>query len=73
MRKLQGDEIRKARRQKGWSQQKLAVNAGYTRQTIARYEKDKVKRPSIEFYLVISMMLDIDLNDNLEDTDGKHI
>ena len=46
MRKLQGDEIRKARRQKGWSQQKLAVNA---------------------------MMLDIDLNDNVEDTDGKHI
>jgi transcriptional regulator with XRE-family HTH domain len=41
------DEFRKARKDRGLSQEKLAPTFGVTARTIARWEKGKMRRPRL--------------------------
>jgi len=56
--------LRKYRIEKGWSQEKLAREAGISYQTLIKIERGNIKNPKIDTIMKLSTALKISL-DNL--------
>ena len=54
----------KLRKQKGWSQEKLAVEAGVSYNTIIKIERGRIENPKIETVIKLANALNVSL-DNL--------
>lgn len=59
-----GERIRNAREDKGWSQERLADEAGTSKDTIARYERGKIVDARVVYYIALALELPIDSNDS---------
>jgi len=55
--------LAKLRRQKGWSQEKLAVESGVSYNTIIKLERGRIKNPKIETIVRLANALNVDLDD----------
>ncbi len=56
-----GSRMRKLRSSRGWTQQRLAAEAGIGRAAVAHYEKDR-RRPSLEMLERIGRLFDVDID-----------
>jgi transcriptional regulator with XRE-family HTH domain len=52
----------KLRKQKGWSQEKLAVESGISYNTIIKIERDRIKNPKIETVIKLADALGISID-----------
>jgi transcriptional regulator with XRE-family HTH domain len=55
--------LKKLRRQKGWSQEKLAREAGISYQTLIKIEQGRIKNPKLETLIKLTKALHVSLND----------
>lgn len=55
--------LKKYRIEKGWSQEKLAREAGISYQTVIKIERGGIKNPKLETILKLSKALNISLDD----------
>ena len=53
----------KLRKQKGWSQEKLAVESGVSYNTIIKIEKDRIKDPRISTVIKFAKALNVKIDD----------
>ena len=51
------------RKQKGWSQEKLAVESGMSYNTIIKIERGGIKNPKIETVIKLAKALGVSLDD----------
>ena len=51
------------RKQKGWSQEKLAVESGISYNTIIKIERGGIKNPKIETVIKLAKALGVSLDD----------
>ena len=54
--------IKKQRKNKGWTQKQLAEKMGIKQQQLSRWEKDKIE-PAVSSIVAIAKALDVDFND----------
>ena len=54
--------LAKIRKQKGWSQEKLAQEAGISYNTLIKIERGGIKNPKIETVIKLSKALNISLD-----------
>lgn len=57
--------LAKIRKQKGWSQEKLAQEAGISYNTLIKIERGGIKNPKIETVIKLSSALDVSVDDLL--------
>ncbi|MCM8788075.1 MAG: helix-turn-helix domain-containing protein [Candidatus Omnitrophica bacterium] len=55
--------LKKLRQQKGWSQEKLAHEAGISYQTLIKIERGYIKNPKLETLIKIAKALKVSLED----------
>ncbi len=55
--------LAKIRKEKGWSQEKLAVESGISYNTIIKIERGGIKNPKIETVIKMAKALGISLDD----------
>jgi putative transcriptional regulator len=53
----------KLRKQKGWSQEKLAVESGVSYNTIIKIEKDRIKDPRISTVIKFAKALNVKIDE----------
>lgn len=53
----------KLRKQKGWSQEKLAVESGVSYNTITKIEKDRIEDPRISTVIKFAKALNVKIDD----------
>ena len=53
----------KLRKQKGWSQEKLAVESGVSYNTIIKIEKDRIEDPRVSTAIKFAKALNVKLDD----------
>lgn len=53
----------KLRKQKGWSQEKLAVESGVSYNTIIKIEKERIEDPRISTVIKFAKALKIEIDD----------
>jgi len=53
----------KLRKQKGWSQEKLAVESGVSYNTIIKIEKDRIKDPRISTVIKFAKALNVNIDE----------
>ena len=53
----------KLRKQKGWSQEKLAVESGISYNTIIKIERGGIKNPKIETVIKLAKALKVKIDD----------
>lgn len=58
--------LRKYRIEKGWSQEKLAREAGISYQTLIKIERGGIKNPKIETIIKLSKALGIEIGKIIE-------
>ena len=58
----------KLRKEKGWSQEKLAVESEISYNTIIKIEKDRIQNPSIETVIKFADALEVSLDELV----GRH-
>jgi len=58
--------LKKIRTEKGWSQEKLAREAGISYQTLIKIERGGIKNPKIETLIKLSKALGIQIENLLE-------
>ena len=51
--------LKKLRKQKGWSQEKLAREAGISYQTLIKIEQGRIKNPKLETLIKLSKALGV--------------
>ena len=56
--------LKKLRKQKGWSQEKLARESGISYQTLIKIEQGRIKNPKLETLIKLANALNVSL-DNL--------
>ena len=56
-----GKKLKQLRKEKGWSQDELAANAGIDGRQISRYENDRVM-PSVDVVIKIAKAYDVSLD-----------
>lgn len=54
--------LAKLRRQKGWSQEKLAVESGISYNTIIKLERGAIKNPKIETVIKLANALSVSID-----------
>ena len=54
--------LKKLRKQKGWSQEKLAREAGISYQTLIKIEQGRIKNPKLETLIKLSKALGVSLD-----------
>jgi transcriptional regulator with XRE-family HTH domain len=54
--------LKKLRKQKGWSQEKLAREAGISYQTLIKIEQGRIKNPKLETLIKLAKALGISLD-----------
>lgn len=55
--------LKKYRTKKGWSQERLAREAGISYNTLIKIERGGIKNPKIETIIKLSRALDVSLDD----------
>ncbi len=55
--------LAKIRKQKGWSQEKLAQEAGISYNTLIKIERNGIKNPKIETVIKLAKALDISVDE----------
>ncbi|GBD34191.1 HTH-type transcriptional regulator SutR [bacterium HR34] len=55
--------LKKLRQQKGWSQEKLAREAGISYQTLIKIERGYIKNPKLETLIKLAKALKVSLDD----------
>jgi len=58
--------LAKLRKQKGWSQEKLAVESGVSYNTIIKLERGRIKNPKIETVIKLANALKVPIDKILE-------
>lgn len=58
--------LSKIRKQKGWSQEKLAVESSISYNTIIKIERGGIKNPKIDTVIKLSKALDVTLDELVE-------
>lgn len=61
--------LAKIRKQKGWSQEKLAQEAGISYNTLIKIERNGIKNPKIETVLKLAQALGISIDKLVGDKD----
>lgn len=54
--------LKKLRSKKGWSQEKLAREAGISYQTLIKIEQDRIKNPKIETTIKLAKALGVSID-----------
>lgn len=54
--------LAKLRKQKGWSQEKLAVESGVSYNTIIKLERGRIKNPKIETVVKLAKALNVSID-----------
>ena len=54
--------LKKLRQQKGWSQEKLAREAGISYQTLIKIERGYIKNPKMETLIKLAKALHVSIN-----------
>lgn len=55
--------LKKLRKQKGWSQEKLAREAGISYQTLIKIEQGRIKNPKLETLMKLAKSLDVSVDE----------
>ncbi len=55
--------IKKLRNKKGWSQEKLAREAGISYQTLIKIEQSRIKNPKLQTLVKLAKALGVSLDD----------
>ena len=55
--------LAKLRKQKGWSQEKLAVESGVSYNTIIKLERGRIENPKIDTVLKLAKALGVNIDD----------
>lgn len=55
--------IKKLRNKKGWSQEKLAREAGISYQTLIKIEQNRIKNPKLQTLIKLTKALGVSLDD----------
>jgi transcriptional regulator with XRE-family HTH domain len=58
--------LSKIRKEKGWSQEKLAQEAGISYNTVIKIERGGIKNPKIETVVKLAKALDVTLDELVE-------
>ena len=58
--------LSRIRKQKGWSQEKLAQEAGISYNTLIKIERHGIKNPKIETVIKLAKALSVNIDDLLE-------
>jgi len=58
--------LAKLRKQKGWSQEKLAVESGISYNTIVKLERGKIKNPKIETVAKLADALKVSIDELID-------
>jgi transcriptional regulator with XRE-family HTH domain len=54
--------LKKLRKRKGWSQEKLAREAGISYQTLIKIEQGRIKNPKLETLIKLAKALNVSLD-----------
>jgi len=54
--------LKKLRNKKGWSQERLAREAGISYQTLIKIEQDRIKNPKLETLIKLSKALGVSID-----------
>ena len=54
--------LKKIRNKKGWSQERLAREAGISYHTLIKIEQDRIKNPKLETLIKLAKALDVSLD-----------
>jgi len=54
--------LAKLRKQKGWSQEKLAVESGVSYNTIIKLERGRIKNPKIDTVIKLAKALNVSID-----------
>jgi len=54
--------LKRLRNKKGWSQERLAREAGISYQTLIKIEQDRIKNPKLETLIKLSRALGVSIN-----------
>jgi len=54
--------LKKLRNKKGWSQERLAREAGISYQTLIKIEQDRIKNPKLETLIKLSRALGVSID-----------
>jgi len=54
--------LAKLRKQKGWSQEKLAVESGVSYNTIIKLERGRIRNPKIETVIKLAKALNVSID-----------
>jgi len=54
--------LKKLRNKKGWSQERLAREAGISYQTLIKIEQDRIKNPKLETLIKLSKALSVSID-----------
>jgi len=60
---LLGKRIKEIRKQKGFTQEQLAIKAGVAYTTLTKVENEAIKNPSFETVVAIAKGLEVDVNE----------
>jgi len=55
--------LKKLRNKKGWSQERLAREAGISYQTLIKIEQDRIKNPKLETLIKLAKALGVSIDD----------
>ncbi len=55
--------LKQLRKKKGWSQEKLAREAGISYQTLIKIEQGRIKNPKLDTLIKLAKALDVSLDD----------
>ena len=58
--------LKRLRKKKGWSQEKLAREAGISYQTLIKIEQGRIKNPKLETLIKLAKALDVSLDDLIQ-------
>ena len=58
--------LKKLRKQKGWSQEKLAREAGISYQTLIKIEQGRIKNPKLETLIKLAKALNVSLDELIQ-------
>ncbi len=66
---LLGRRIKEIRKQKGFTQEQLAIKAGVAYTTLTKVENEAIKNPSFKTVVAIAKGLEVDVNELIKNKD----